>query len=134
MPIAGGEPERVAAETRGIPIFSPDGKYFSRSVAPHRLEIVAVEGARVIRALELPANSDYLKWAPSSDALTFMLEADGVTNIWRMPIDGRPAQQVTRLRAGQLRFQFAWLGDGSRIVFERIEEAPSEVLLVRNFR
>ena len=143
MPVAGGTEEKTAANdsaTRGR--FSHDGKYSfrfpaerdTRPGAPDRREIVSADTGKVLRTIESPERFENLQWAPSGEALTFIRTIDGIANIWRIPIDGRPAQQITRFVSGQLDDDYGWLGDGSRLVFRRREQTPSEVLLIRNFR
>ena len=144
MPVAGGAEEKVADNFVSWATLrrSPDAKYAFRTPvvrdtrpgAPDRREIVSAESGKVLRTLESQDRFVRLQWAPSSDALTFIREIDGVANILRMPIDGRPAQQITHFVAGQLSNDYGWLGDGTRLVFSRREQTPSEVLLIRNFR
>jgi len=143
MPVAGGPEEKAAANDSATRArLSHDGKYSfrfpaerdTRPGAPDRREIVSADTGRVIRTIESPERFENLQWAPSGEALTFIRTIDGVANIWRIPIDGRPAQQITRFVAGQLDDDYGWLGDGSRLVFRRREQTPSEVLLIRHFR
>jgi serine/threonine protein kinase/Tol biopolymer transport system component len=141
MPLAGGPEERVADTSRPLPTFSPDGRCFYRypaetpaKGAPPRVEIVAVAGEKPLRTLEFPDKTYGYQWAHSSDALTFTRTIDGVNNIWRMPIDGRPAQQVTQFGRDQFGGNYAWTADGSRLFFTRAEPRSGEVLLIKRFR
>ena len=142
MPIAGGPEVKVADDRTGRRRYSPDGKYFYRETATSRAagattrpyEIVLVEGEKLVRTLEFQPGDGHFRWAHSSDALEFNRGINGLENVWRMPIDGGLAQQVTRFAAGQLNLYFAWTSDGADLFFRKNEQAASDVLLIRNFR
>jgi Tol biopolymer transport system component/predicted Ser/Thr protein kinase len=146
-PIAGGStaPEEQVGDTRqaGVPDFSPDGRLLSRTViepdagsatatASRRVEIVDTASGRVVRTLTVDGGP-YL-WAPSSDALLQTRAVDNVPNIWRQPIDGGPASQITRFGPEQFSGTFAYTADGRQLLFFRSQRAPGEVLQFRHFR
>jgi hypothetical protein len=163
MPIAGGPEERVGDSDSARPRFSPDGRYFfvypegikvegrvggregarrggrgrGRGIAGDGgggVDVFTVDGGRLLRNLKLAEGlGRNLKWASTSDALTSLLETDANRNIWRVPIDGRPAEQITRFPPGQLGLNYEWMRDGS-LFFGRMERQSSQVLLIRNFR
>jgi Tol biopolymer transport system component len=112
----------------------PGRRGLETPAAPTRWEVVLTESGNVVRSLESLANDRQHKWAPSSDALTFIRTVDGVTNLWRLPLDGRPAEQVTRFAAGDFGGPYAWIADGSRLVFMRRAQPTTDVLLIKNFR
>jgi hypothetical protein len=98
---------------------------------------VLVEGEKLVQSLEIPVPTiDWVRWAPSSDALEFVRRVDGVANIWRLPINGKPAEQLTRFPAGAFAgvAEYGWTADGSHLVFTRVQGEPSHVLLIKNFR
>jgi hypothetical protein len=98
------------------------------------VDVFTVDGGRLLRNLKLPLGlGRNLKWASSSDALTSIRESGADRNIWRVPIDGRPAEQITRFPPGQLGLNYEWMRDGS-LFFGRMERQSSQVLLIRNFR
>ena len=96
------------------------------------MDVFTVDGVRFLRSLELPLElGPNLKWAPSSDALTSIRGTGADRSIWRVPIDGRPAEQITRLPPGSSNYE--WTRDGS-LFFGRLERQSSQVLLIKNFR
>ena len=102
-----------------------------------RIEIsydVFKDPEKLVRTLEFQSDDGHFQWAHSSDALMFNRETNGLENVWRMPIDGTPAQQVTRFAAGQLNLYFAWTSDGADLFFRKNEQAARDVLLIKNFR
>ena len=111
----GGVPRRILVAPQGI-------VFCSFSVSPG--------GARVA-TFERDANGDQNK--PSSDAVTLTRTIDGAKNIWRIPIDGGPARQLTHFAPDQFG-DYAYSADGSKLYFTRSDHAPSEVLLIKHFR
>jgi Tol biopolymer transport system component len=149
MPLAGGVEEIVADNRGSTREFSPNGKYLLRRSAEtgptggrgrgafgpaSPWEVVLTENGDVVRSLESPAGDRQYKWAPSSDALTFIRTVGGVTNLWSLPLDGRPSKQLTQFAADEFGGQYAWIADGSRLVFTRRSQPTTDVLLIRNFR
>lgn len=100
---------------------------------PLKVNVFTVDGNRLVANLEVPANDRDLKWAPSSDALTFLRGTSRELSIWRQPIDGRPAEEMTRFPPGGRGAMFEWARDGS-LFFSRFQQQSSQVLLIRNFR
>jgi Tol biopolymer transport system component len=68
------------------------------------------------------------RWAPDSDAITYIATRDGVSNIWRQPLGNEPPKQITRFESGRI-FSFDWSPDGKQIAFSRGEEISDAVLL-----
>jgi Tol biopolymer transport system component len=139
-PIEGGTEERA-----NDPNFSPNGRFsvqgrqWSNTEVP--LDVMAVADKRVLRTLSVPFDMGIQAWrwtwASASDALLWARVIDGVANIWRLPIDGRPPEQLTHLGPGQLdplTQGFTYTADGAHLLLFRTERAPGEVLQFRNFR
>jgi Tol biopolymer transport system component len=136
MPLAGGAEEQVGGANEA-PVFSPNGRLFFReSRTLDAVEIVATDDDRVIRTLRVVGRPyEYLRWVPSSDGLVASRTIDGVTNLWRIPLDGASPTQVTHFGPGQFLWRgFTYSADGSRLLFFRNETAPGELLQFRNFR
>jgi eukaryotic-like serine/threonine-protein kinase len=145
--VDGGDEHQVGDSRKaGPPIFSPDGRLLYRGppedpvaangppAASHSYEIADAASGRVIRTLSVPRDLTIRWWAPASDALLGVRRVDGTANIWRQPIDGTPATQLTRFGPDQFSGQFAYTADGSQLLFFRSERAPGEVLQFRNWR
>ena len=140
MPLSGGPEAQVGSDYFLYPRYSPNGKYLFRvpreqpgMPAPRKGEVATVADGATLRVLDVPAGSSGIAWAPSSDAVTLTRTMDGVKNIWRIPIDGGPARQVTHFAADQFG-DYVYSADGSRLYFTRSDHAPSEVLLIKHFR
>jgi Tol biopolymer transport system component len=135
-PIGGGDEESVGDRP---PVFSPDGRLFYRLIerttaGPRQVEIAEVATGRVLKTLTTPSpDFSNIRWAPSSDALLGVPRPETVANIWRVPIDGGEATQLTRFGPGQFIPSFTYTADG-RLLFLRPERASGEVVQFRNFR
>lgn len=92
-----------------------------------------VASGRVIRTLAVSNRSGVLQWAPSSDALLGARRLDNALNIWRLPIDGASATQLTRFGPDQFSGTFTYTADGKVLLFFRSERTPGEVLQFRNW-
>jgi Tol biopolymer transport system component/DNA-binding winged helix-turn-helix (wHTH) protein len=141
MPAGGGAAERLTTFYSWKPVVSPDGRwlacYFLESpsasakiaLLPFSTEPVAVAAERPARILgELPARDrPLMQWMPDSQALVYSVTRAGVANLWRQPLDGSPARQITNFTEDRI-LSFAWSRDG-RIVYERGRLMSDTVLL-----
>jgi len=135
IPVAGGEPVEIAKSPRGDALLSRDGKYVLNGY--HREEggrmVLAVgirpaAGGDLVFSYDLPEGIGEGRWAPSSDAFTYVVTRDGVSNIWRQPLGEGPAQQMTDFKRGRI-FSFDWSPDGKQLAFARGETVGDAVLL-----
>ena len=137
VPIDGGESSQVVSEKSTRPTVSPDGKmiafsYHSSPTAPWLFRIISYETRKLIKDLPVALPSaGIMQWAPDSLAVTYVETRDGVSNIWRLPLDGTSAKQITHFESGQI-FRFAWSHDGKRMAIVR--GVPNgDVVLIRDF-
>jgi hypothetical protein len=87
----------------------------------------------VVRTLTDPSDLANQRWAPSSDAIVGILRPDGVPNVWRLPIDGRPATQITRFGPDEFSVPFIYTADG-KLLFVRTSRLPVEVVQFTGWR
>ena len=71
-------------------------------------------------------------WAPSGDAIDYVLTHNGVSNIWRRNLAAGAPKQITNFESGQI-FDFDWSHDGKQLALTRGSES-SDVIMIRNFR
>ncbi|MDQ6787482.1 MAG: winged helix-turn-helix domain-containing protein [Acidobacteriota bacterium] len=123
------------------PTVSPDGKliafYRLRSGSSPPISIIPFEGGEIIKAFNASVDTLQsfgkigLQWTPDGQALNYVVTRDGVSNIWRQPIDGNPPAQVTNFESGLI-FNFAYSPDGKQLVLSR-GTFNRDVILINNF-
>jgi Tol biopolymer transport system component len=77
------------------------------------------------------SNIQNLQWTPDGRAIYYIALNNGVSNIWRQPIDGSPPAQVTQFATGRI-FNFAYSPDGQQLALSR-GSFDSDVVLIKDF-
>ena len=73
-----------------------------------------------------------LRWTSDGRSYAYIDDRDGVSNIWRQPLDGGPAQKVTSFNDSYIyTYTFDWSRDG-KIAAARGSYA-FDVVLITNF-
>jgi Tol biopolymer transport system component len=128
---------QLSPETAANPsaAFAPDGKllaYYHRGAEDNhkRIHIVSLETGQHVQTLVIPHTAYLLQWL--SAGLCYAEIRQGVTNLWRLPLNGLSAQQMTQFKSDVIT-QFAWSPDGMRLVCVRAHPNDN-VLLLRNFK
>jgi len=142
MSLSGGEPHKIVPDGNYAAI-SPDGKWIAfehwgPEGATPQIEIVAADGKVRPRFLpfifepQVPYSTDIwgfpLHWTAAGDAITYVRTKNGVSNIWRQPIDGSPAKQVTNFTS-MIIWQHDWSRDGKYLVMARGNFSRDAVML-----
>lgn len=140
--IDGGEPIPLTRETAARPVFSPDGQWIAclfldEKSKPYRwrLAILPFAGGTPDKLFDLPTTADRLiapRWTPDGQALLYANTSGGVSNLWRQPIAGGPAEPFTNFLS-DLIFNFAVSRDGLQLVFAR-GTVTHDVVTISNFR
>lgn len=136
--IDGGEPVFLAVGKATRPIISPDGKwiacYYRESLdAPLRLAILDFEHGtpvKVFKELPLPDPAK-IQWSADSQSLFFGRTERGMTNLWKLPIEGTLPQPVTKFK-NEMIYRFSWSPDEKWLALEH-GATISDVVLMRNF-
>jgi eukaryotic-like serine/threonine-protein kinase len=142
LAIDGGAPMALTSTSVGRPVISPDGKliacyYYDEqdASAAWKLGVIPFDGGPPIKLLALPKTVDRLtplRWTADGRGLTFIDTHNGVSNIWRQPLEGGAPQRLTDFQTGLL-FNFAWAGDGKQLVCAR-GVVNKDVVLISNFK
>ena len=154
VPIEGGTPALLSGPPSltppgiwpGVPpnfhpaALSPDGSllagvYFDLQESRFRVGVVPAGGGRLTELdIMLPWDSDQsFSWAPDGRAITFVRTADGAVNLWRQPLDGRPATRLTSYTSSEEIVSHAWSPDGKQLALIR-GVAEGHVVLLRDTR
>jgi serine/threonine protein kinase/Tol biopolymer transport system component/tetratricopeptide (TPR) repeat protein len=134
-PVDGGAPIPVIARESMYPTMARDGKlacWINEQPANPVWKIVVFRpDGGFLRSFAFEGNempSPRLRWTPRSDAIAYVVQRNGVGNIWLQPIDGGPARRLTSFTWGRI-YSFDWMPDG-RIVCSR-GMTTSDVVLIR---
>lgn len=127
--IEGGTAVRVTDHVAATSAVSPDG----RSIAflypesqdplapPNRIAIIPFSGGPIEQTFEMPASgtvSSVIQWSHDGKSILYSVNSSNVTNIWRQPVDGGSAKQVTDFK-DLLMTGFAWSQDGKQLACTR---------------
>ena len=134
----GGTPVLLNDRWNGSPAISPDGKF----VAVWHAELYADQwklaliplntGGKPVRTFSAPFSAIFptgpIRWTADGRGLLYIVTVDGVSNIWRQPMDGGKPVPVTQFQ-NDLIFSFDISPDGKTLVCERGTTAQDVILL-----
>lgn len=135
--LTGGQPEVVRDNTTCR--LSPDGNLFvcaHRDLAPEapaKLQIVSAESGEVIRTIDSPDGTNGVFWSPDGQALDYMAEREGQSNIWRLPLTGGKEQKLTDWQTPTAIWHLAWSRDRRQLAVTR-DTRRNQLILIQNFR
>jgi TolB protein len=135
--IDGGQPVKVRAQT--LCRLSPDGKSFlcsHRDVAPEalaKLQVISAESGEVIRTFDWPEGTNNVFWSPDGQAVDYMAEREGLSNIWRLSLAGGKEQKLTDWQTPAALWSLAWSRDGRQLAVTR-DTRRDQLILIQNFR
>jgi Tol biopolymer transport system component len=122
-------------------VLSPDGKrlaFLSHLASADLLplgkmfvEVLDIETGS-IKKLENPLGSAWtlpLQWMPDGKALAYVNVRDGISNIWRLPLDGAAPTPITHFDSGQTLQRFAFSRDGKQLALLRGWKTSDVVLI-----
>ncbi len=123
------------------PAVSPDGKLIAFSWGKTgrdfpKIGIVSFDGGEIIRTFDDPVQyfpgygKATVQWTADGRAINYITLRDGVSNIWRQPIDGGPPVKVTDFKTGGI-FNFSYSRDGKRLALSR-GTFERDVILLRD--
>jgi Tol biopolymer transport system component len=142
--IDGGNPiQLVATGYLRNPQVSPDGKliaYFFEDEQTKRPKtgVIEFDTGALVKTLELPVSAGVsfsggahyhgFRWGSDGKALVYVNTLSGISNLWRQPLDGSPAKQITNFKS-DLIYSFAYSHDGRTLAFARGSHTRDAVLI-----
>lgn len=131
--MSGGPPEQLVESFATKPAMSQDGKriaFIYMDADKWRIGIIPADGGKTLQSLDLPATmiEHLIRWAPDGQALYYVSTVGDVGNVWSLPLDGAPPQQLTNFKS-HLLGDFALSTDGEHFAFTRGTESRDVVLL-----
>lgn len=137
---AGGVSQRLSGSSESMaqrPLASPDGRLLAYVYLDQQgwgLAVRALEGDGSTRKFPFPSTVAwrFFCWTPDGQALAYIVNEKGASNIWLQPLSGAPPRQLTDFKTGQL-LTFAWSRDDLWLAYER-HTATSDVVLLRDIK
>lgn len=77
---------------------------------------------------DVPYGMQSPEFTPDSKALAFLLSRNHATNIWKMGLDGKGLQQITKFTNGDM-FSYAGSPDGKQLAFSRGQDKTDVVMM-----
>jgi eukaryotic-like serine/threonine-protein kinase len=135
--IEGGEPVKLSNKVLSMPRVSPDGKliacYYRDEQLKVHIALLPFEGGDEVKTLKMQFPAwGAMEWTPDGGSLSYIRNAEGVSNIWAQPIDGDEPRQLTHFKTDQI-FRFAWSPDGERLACER-GATLNDIVLISDFK
>jgi eukaryotic-like serine/threonine-protein kinase len=133
----GGEPVKVREKTPCR--LSNDSNWFMCRHAepqpelPNKVLVINAASGEIVRTLEWPRDTNALYWSPDGQALDYIAEREGLSNVWRLPITGGKEQKLTDFQTPEQLYHFAWSSDGRQLALTR-DTSRNELVLIQNFR
>jgi eukaryotic-like serine/threonine-protein kinase len=137
--LEGGSPVQLHEGHLTRPSISPDGKLIaclSRDTqsAQSKLALLRFEGGAPVKTFEgrfANNNSLPLRWMPGGRAVLYVDTRQSSTNLWRLPLNGSPPQQVTNFNDTKLEriMNFDLSRDGKQLVIARSSQNADVVLI-----
>ena len=133
-----GKAVLVAPSASNRADISRDGKYIvfpSFRPGANRIdsliEVISSSGGPVIASF-MREGAENPRFSPDGKSIDYAFVVDGVANLWRQPIDGSPARQLTRFKEDFIS-SFDWSQDGKTLLVTR-GNAIRDVVLISDYR
>lgn len=138
-PFNGGDPVQITTRHSTPGVYSPDGKFIAAGYASEearggmKLGIFSAEGGEPIKLIEVDQSDLFagLAWTADGKSVIYYSAQNGVSNLWKQPIDGGAPQQLTNFTS-DLIYYFALSSDGKRLALSR-GHATLDIVLIRDF-
>ena len=86
-----------------------------------------------MRTLEWPRAANAMYFSPDGQAVDYIAERDGFSNVWRLSLAEGKEQKLTDWQTSEHLWYFAWSNDGRQLALTR--DTPShQLVLIQNFR
>jgi Tol biopolymer transport system component len=141
IPLDGGTPVQLTDKFSGAPQISPDGKlvaciYFDEASTPARLALISSEDGKPVKLFDIQPTAvlpnslelGVIRWTTDGKAMTYVDTREGVSNIWRQPLDGGKPVQLTDFKSDHI-LSFDWSRDGKQLALGRGTKTNDVVLI-----
>lgn len=144
MSIDGSEPIKIVPDGALVyPQISPNGELLSyllsdKDTKRPRINVIRFDNGELLKTFDLPvsATTNYSEslsyrgfhWSPDGKGIVYIDTIAGVSNLWRISLDGGPAKKITDFTSDRI-YRFAYAPDGRTIALSRGSETPDAVLI-----
>ena len=125
VPMDGGTPVQLTEIYHVRAEYSPDGKWLACVVMEpepegRKIIIIPANGGAPVKTFEkIPLQRwSYLRWLPDSRAITLAGVQNGVSNLYKLSLEGGDPQPMTNFKSDWI-FRYAWSRDGKMLAVER---------------
>jgi eukaryotic-like serine/threonine-protein kinase len=137
IPLEGGDP--VKFREIGYPstlAFSPDGSLLAyqdldKTLDKYRIFIVSVENGEIVKILDNSSHRN-IRWSRDGQAIAYVDENNGITEIWQQPITGGPRKLLTDFKVDETLW-FDWSLDGKELLCVR-GASTSDLVMIKNWK
>ena len=134
IPVDGGEPQRIVEGDAINPEWSPDGTlivYAGEQVAAYSpLRAVDPDGNSIdLPEIQVLVGGERYRFTPDGSALILMQGEQNAQNFERLDLDTMERTVLTRFESATAMRTFDITPDGSRVVFDRLDDASDIVLI-----
>jgi Tol biopolymer transport system component len=132
IPIEGGEARKIASDADQVLGYSSDSTQIAY-LPPPEIEgrsdrvvlVVPASGGNPVARVTLSPRASHIQWVPESSAISY-LAGESVRNLFRQPLAGGPAQQLTHFPEGQMN-GYTWSQDGKSVLLSRVVNGLSNL-------
>jgi eukaryotic-like serine/threonine-protein kinase len=141
VPIKGGRPEQVPGSDVPNSVFFPialslDGKMLAfipsiTSPPSQKLALLnlGANSETALRFLEVDSRAaPFVQFTPDGKAVAYVIEDQGVDNVWVQPFDGSKGRKITNFTSEQIT-DFHWSPDGRSLALLRTDATHDAILL-----
>jgi len=141
VPMEGGESVQLTNKYSNSPAISPDGKqiayiYLDDAISRWKVAVMPIDGPGSTKTFDIPRLSiphlswQRVRWTADGNALTYIDNRDDVSNVWKQPLNGGEALQLTDFKSDRI-LNFDWSQD-SRLLGCVRGVVKSDVVLLTN--
>jgi serine/threonine protein kinase/Tol biopolymer transport system component len=134
LPAEGGTATKLSDTPTWVIRISPDGRLLALNTyvgqtTQHRPTVLKFDDLSTVKTFDLPITASSPPFfSADSSALVYLDTRDGVTNLWRQPLDGSPARQITNSSSDRIGF-FAYSRDGKKLAFTRGNSTQNALII-----
>ncbi len=137
VPVDGGSPVQLTETFANAPAVSSDGKliahFYYDEQAERKTKVVVIpsEGGAPVKVLDYtpaPPPNVGLQWSSDDRSIIYQDGRQGGANLWRLPLNGGPARQLTDFKSEQI-WNFYFTRDGHHLVCAR-GTTTSDVVMI----